>query len=305
MEQVVKPIHFYTKKGVKLSGDLYLPPHIHPQEKLPAILLCQGLSGIKSLVLPAIAQAFTQKRWIALAFDYSGFGDSEGDPGYIDLLSRGEDALSALAYLSNQPYVDEARLGVYGISLGGGIAAYVAIHDFRVKSVVVVSGFGSGECLLRTMRTTDDWIAFKDRLNHDRQKRALSGHSSQVPIYEIFPFSENFKQKYQELLSNGGQGTALAESDSSNSDLFTLESADLILRFDITSSISKVACPLLFIHGAKDDVVPIEELLELYHKATPPKHIFIFDDCDHTDLDHDIGLAAQVQLAVDWFEKHL
>ena len=48
-------------------------------KKLPAIVLCQGLSGVKHKVLPDIAKIFAQNGYAVLAFDYRGCGESEGD----------------------------------------------------------------------------------------------------------------------------------------------------------------------------------------------------------------------------------
>lgn len=304
-KQVVKQVTFYSKKGTKLAGDLYSPNHIAPKEKLPAILLCQGLSGVKDLVLPTIAQAFTQKRFIVLAFDYSGFGDSEGEKGYIDPLGRCEDALYALAFLKDQPNVDPRRIGVYGLSLGGGVAAYLATQDHTLQAAVIVSGFGSGEKLLRSLRTAEEWVHFKEVLEEDRLERALTGKGKTVFLDEIFPFPKSFQKKYT-ALKEGEQSSDVPNSQTKKEFLFALESVDFIREFDLTKSMSKGApCPILFIHGGKDNIIPVEDIFEIYQRVGDHRELIILDEYDHLGLDHGSGLATQINLSLEWFCQYI
>jgi hypothetical protein len=41
-------------------GELYLPSGLDENDKYPAIVLCQGLSGVKEDVLPEIAETFRE-----------------------------------------------------------------------------------------------------------------------------------------------------------------------------------------------------------------------------------------------------
>jgi len=60
-------VEFFSRDGMKIAGNLYSPARNIKGSRLPAIVLCQGLSGIKEKVLPAVAEAF--------AFDiYIGVG---------------------------------------------------------------------------------------------------------------------------------------------------------------------------------------------------------------------------------------
>jgi uncharacterized protein len=68
-----KNISFFGGDGVRLSGDLYVAEDIDENRRMPAIVLCQGLSGEKHKVLPLVAHAIASAGYVALAFDYGGW----------------------------------------------------------------------------------------------------------------------------------------------------------------------------------------------------------------------------------------
>lgn len=82
---------------------------------------------------------------MALAFDASYQGASEGTPHFLDEpMNRVADVYSAVDYLTTLPYVDAERLGAPGICAGGGIAVKAASVDRRVKAVGTASAINVG-----------------------------------------------------------------------------------------------------------------------------------------------------------------
>ncbi|HOP46609.1 MAG TPA: alpha/beta fold hydrolase [Desulfobacteraceae bacterium] len=126
---------FFSRDGLKISGNRYRPARNIKGSRLPAILLCQGLSGIKEKILPAVAEAFASAGYITLAFDYCGCGKSDDrrPRTYLFPLERAEDVFSAIAYHKSLSSVDKNRIGLYGLSYGGGIAIYSATLDTTRK----------------------------------------------------------------------------------------------------------------------------------------------------------------------------
>ena len=51
--------------------------------KHPLILLCHGFCGIRNVLLPSFANAFTEAGFATITFDYRGFGESEGERGRL------------------------------------------------------------------------------------------------------------------------------------------------------------------------------------------------------------------------------
>ena len=113
-----RPVSFYSE-GFKLSGDVYTPEDLAPGEKRAAVLLCHGYTGVKDLYLPDNARVLNDAGYVAMTFDYKGWGDSEGSRSRLAPYSRVMDVQAAMTLLGMQPEVDPERLGLYGTSYGG------------------------------------------------------------------------------------------------------------------------------------------------------------------------------------------
>lgn len=146
-------------EGVRLQGDIYKPRGLQPGDKLPGILLVHGWGGDKAHLQGAYGPQFAQLGFIVLAFDYKGWGKSDGvlllsEPlpaadeseqvtvkathvrKIVNPLSMVADARAALQYLTAEPQVIEDNIGIWGTSLGGGIALVTAANDERIKAYV-------------------------------------------------------------------------------------------------------------------------------------------------------------------------
>ncbi len=60
---------------------------------------------------------------------------------------------------------------------------------------------------------------------------------------------------------------------------------DLLLRdrFDAAAAIGKVRCPVLFLHPAEDEIVPLERGRALFRRANPPKRFVEIPEGRHND----------------------
>ena len=60
----------------------------------------------------------------------------------------------------------------------------------------------------------------------------------------------------------------------------------------------------MVIHGEKDELVPVDQVWEIFHGLSGPKEIHIIEGADHrlTDPKH---RQRAMELTVEWFEKHL
>ena len=83
-----RAVEFYSE-GFKLYGDVYTPEDLAPGEKRAAVLLCHGYTGVKNLYLPDNAESLNQAGYVAMAFDYKGWGDSEGSRTFLGPPARG------------------------------------------------------------------------------------------------------------------------------------------------------------------------------------------------------------------------
>jgi dipeptidyl aminopeptidase/acylaminoacyl peptidase len=146
-------------QGVRLAGDIYKPKGLSPTQKLPGILLVPGWGGSKENLKTNYGPQFAKLGFIVLAFDYKSWGNSDGPIVPTDALAYSQEATkldinathirkviepfsmladvrAALHYLGGEPQVMTNNLGIWGTSLGGGLAMVMAATDARIKVLV-------------------------------------------------------------------------------------------------------------------------------------------------------------------------
>ena len=57
-------------------------------------------------------------------------------------------------------------------------------------------------------------------------------------------------------------------------------------KFRNIKIIDRINCPILFVHGSKDNIVPISHSYKLYKKATAPKLNLWHETSSHNDLNY-------------------
>lgn len=292
-----------TPTGQRLAATLTLPDGDGPH---PAVLLCQGLSGVRHLVLPEVAERFADAGLATIRFDYLGYGDSEGERGWIDPIQRVRDARLALEVLVIRPEVDASRVGVYGHSYGGPVAVHVAAQDLRVRALVAVSSPGGGPDMLRAPRPAWEWIELRHRVDNERARIADGQPPTAVDVSEIFPFSPAFEAAYARLKAAQGGTSAQAAGDGLGTTRFYLASIDRMMEFDPAAAARRLGhCPALFIHGTDDDTAPIETLAPVVDAVPGVVEWHLVAGADHNALDGGPGLVAAATRAADWFTHHL
>ena len=121
---------------------------VDPQkgEKTPVVLLLHGFASQKDEVgdlYKRLAQALGWRGIASLRIDFRGWGESAGEMVDSTVQGQIDDAATAYHYLSQLEFVDPARIGVIGFSLGGGIAIVSAAqHPEWYKSMAVWSSVG-------------------------------------------------------------------------------------------------------------------------------------------------------------------
>ena len=290
-----RPVSFYSE-GVRLVGDLYYPESLKPGERRAGIVLCHGYTGVKDIYLPDNARVLNEAGYVAMTFDYKGWGDSEGPRSRLAPYSRVADVQAALTFLGTVPEVDPDRLGIYGTSYGGATVVWVGAIDRRVKCVVSVVGIGNGERWMRSVRRPDEFHDLLERSRQDRMKRALDGKSGFVAREEILlPDRQS-----AELAAAARRNNPAAVS------VIPLEYVDETLQFNPEWVVDKIAPrPILFITTDDDRLVPPEESIQLHARAGEPKKLVVLEGYGHYEVYMEPAFSRVMQATVAWYREHL
>lgn len=127
----------YPSDELTITGDMYIPAGTGP---FPVVILLHGYydrAGYwTGLGTWQNAEYLARNGYLTIAPDFRSWGES--DTG-INLFATGLviDTLNLISSLASLPQADVARVGVWGHSMGGGVATKVLTIDDRIKAGVL------------------------------------------------------------------------------------------------------------------------------------------------------------------------
>lgn len=285
-----RKVEFYSS-GLRLRGVLYLPAGADSRLPLPGVVLCNGFTTVKELYLPPLARALAAAGFAALAFDYRGFGESEGPAGRLIPPEEVEDARNAITFLQSQPEIDGARIGLFGTSFGGGIAIAAGAADRRARAIVSNVPVCHGERWLRGMRPYWDWVEFRRQLQADRMGRVLTGKSRMVDRAVIAPPDPAARRTHDRQPPRPQ---------------LLLESGEAIIEFKPEEIVERLSPrPLLMIVAADDTRVPPEVSLPTFERAKEPKSLTVLEGIEHHEVYEPPARDRLLGVLVPWLKTHL
>ncbi|MQA11143.1 MAG: alpha/beta fold hydrolase [Pseudonocardiaceae bacterium] len=271
----VRPLPFFSV-GKRLDADLHLPDDDGAGAPYPILIPASGFQGLKVIHPQRFARTLGARGYAVLAFDYAGFGDSEGERGRLAPQEWVENLRAAVDRASTVDSVDPDRTGLIGWGLGGGVVVAEAADDRRVRAVAALNGIGDGARSTRTMHDEDSWQHLQRRIRADRGRRAELGRSEITSPWDIVRLDlDSATEGYVnlELYQAPGFGSGV-----------TLESAEMLLRFHPESVAHRISPrPLLVAHGSENRLHYPEEARSLYQHAAEPKELVMLEGCGHTE----------------------
>lgn len=125
--------------GLILSGTLYILDDLDQSSAHPAIVVTGPMLSVKEQAQSIYAQRLAAEGYVTLVFDYSHFGESEGEPRNLEIPDiKASDIHSAVSFLQSVEYVDGQRIAGIGICGSGSYMPYAALFDERIKAVASV-----------------------------------------------------------------------------------------------------------------------------------------------------------------------
>ncbi|MBU3216316.1 alpha/beta hydrolase [Clostridium estertheticum] len=123
MQKVVE----IDSENLRLRGMLHIPENIN--NKVPIVIIFHGFCGDKMgphFIFVKLSRLLEKAGIACIRFDFAGSGESDGD--FIDMTMDTElkDANNILNYVRTLEFVDNDRIGIVGLSMGGAIASMLA-----------------------------------------------------------------------------------------------------------------------------------------------------------------------------------
>ena len=289
------PFPFFSD-GYRLDADLHLPDDSGTGAPYPIVIAASGYQGLKVIHPERFARTLTPRGYAVLAFDYRGFGLSEGERGRLVPQEWALDVRAAVDRVSNHPQLDPNRIALVGWGLGGGVVVSEASEDPRVKVLASCNAIADGYRSTKKMHDEKSWNSLVERIEKDRGTRTTLGRSEITSPWDIVRLDlDDRTDDYvgEELYKAPGFGAGV-----------NLESADYLLRFRPEEQAAKLTNqPLLVVHGAENQLHKVEEAHALYNSAAGAKRLEILEGKGHTEwmFDDDPTFKHMIELIDSFF----
>lgn len=266
---------FFTSRGTRCSawhfqagGDL----------SRPVVVMAHGFGGTKDSGLEPFAERLSAAGIDVFAFDYRGFGASDGQPRQtISLEGQLADFHSAIAAARELPGADPDRIALWGASMSGGHVLQVAGDRDDIAAVIALtpltSGLAAGRAAMgeRDVLTVLRWTATGAR---SKLSVARGGTATLMPIVGRpgEPGALTLSGAYERYLAMAGP-TWRNEIDAS----VGME----LGRMSVKAAVRRISCPVLVQIGDFDRFVPAGAVAKTAELARAQVHRYA---CDHFDV---------------------
>ncbi len=301
--------------NARLAGLLFEPAGQLPNSgRRPGVVAVGPMFAVKEQAASVYARRMAQLGYVAIAFDHSSFGDSEGEPRLNeDPFLKAEDIKSAVTYLSGLPQVDPERIAGVGVCGGGGYLPLAAASDPRLKvlaSIVphtrqqgqVASGmgglYGNGTKLLARARKARDAFAHGEAPMHLTFMPRIPPIVRTLASFFSPQLSDMLKAiDYYERRDRGFHPNRKKD--------FLIWSVEAMARYNIADALLKLDTrPLLVITSERDYSRADGE--KMYAEKKGPKAFHLVKGAGHFDMyDLEPYVSEAIEHIGPFFAEHL
>lgn len=255
--------------GIDLGGELIIPEGKGP---FPALLLLNvagpndrdmSFLGHKSFLV--LADHLARSGFITLRLDDRGTGASGGDLLSVSYATLSEDAQKAIVFLKGRTEVISAKIGILGISEGGGLAIKALANSPDVAFAVLLSapGLKGKDALFSQFETTLNLMG----LDEAQKKEAHQLFAEFSNIVETNPKTPEVRDNLISFLSGRGRFMVppysfMPTTPEGQADLLLGPWYQSQWNFNPFPDLNMIQKPVLAIGGGKDLVLPPSQHLK-------------------------------------------
>jgi alpha-beta hydrolase superfamily lysophospholipase len=255
--------------GVDLAATLYEPDAAPPPAGYPAVVLFHGLAG-KRQDLAALAKRL-DGQFAVLAFDARGHGQSGGLTS-ISGPREVADARAVFQQLAARSDIDDAKIGAWGMSMGGGTVLRSLVEGVPWAAVEV----------------TEVWTDLYSALAPQNLAKsgAIFQFLSSVPANRLDPSVAAIRD---DALASRNLSVLRAWADARSS----------------RKLLSNVRTPLFFFQGRRDFAFDVTQAKAGYALVKGPKRLYIGDFGHAPSTFPGPDFSHLATLALQWFQRYL
>jgi len=188
----------FMSKDTRLVGNLFCPDNFDTNKQYPAVVVGGPLATVKEQAAGVFAEKLAKQGYIALAFDYRTFGESDGLPRcYENPADKTEDIQNAVSYLDTLENVDKDNIVALGICASASYIAGCLIADKRIKAFATVSGyFNLQEFVAFNPMVSDEQREYMFKLSNDARQKYYETGEEQRSEMLYAPFANEGEDQF-------------------------------------------------------------------------------------------------------------
>ncbi|KAF3431716.1 hypothetical protein FNV43_RR26450 [Rhamnella rubrinervis] len=316
----IKTEEWYERnsKGLELFSKSWIPEKVH-LKVLCVFAMDMVIFALFSLKV-CVAKRIAAAGYAVFAFDYPGFGLSEGLHGYINCFDGLADtAIEHYRKIKGRPELKGLPHFILGQSMGGAVTLKVHLKEpLEWDGVVLVapmcklSGrFELPLSILGLMTQRKPCVRLSANLYPKGCEtpaavlKVLSLMSRVTPKAKLFPQKDLAELAFRELKK---RKMAVYNVISYNGQTRLKTAMELLkATSDIERQVEKVSAPLLILHGAEDKVTDPQVSKFLYEKASSKdKTLKLYEEGYHCILEGepDDRIFTVLDDIISWLDSH-
>jgi uncharacterized protein len=273
-----------------LAGVLFSPSRSQ-KGGYPCMIVCHGAFESKENFF-AFCDTLSRNLICAAVIDMPGHGESSGKKFHINIDHWVYAIRSTIDFVSSEPEIDPARIGIFGFSSGGTAAIEATLVDPRIKILITL------DATIRNYLNLKDTLIFKSINAIGKVKKKFTGSDLRLDLTHLLKtVSAAYDPVVNEKIISDSKIRAAYAS-------FPFPGAAQTAFVDTIQRVNHIKIPTLIMHGREDKVDSPQTAQLFFERLNCIKELKLIDQsghCGYLDSQKD----QIMELTVNWTKTHL
>jgi uncharacterized protein len=291
------PVVFHSQ-GVPLAGRL-IRNTASLAERQPAVIVIGSWLTVKEQMATTYGRRLAESGYTAFVFDFTGFGESQGEPRQAELPARKiADIGAAAAFLGTLAFVDPRRIGGVAICASAQYALAALAQGVPIRSFASVAGWFHDPPSVAPFYGGEPGVV--SRLERAREALAVYARTREVLTAPAYEAGNERAGMHFEL-------PYYAQADRGAIPAWKNQMAEMTwfywLAFDGLAAADAVSTPSLFVHG--DGCVFPDHVRQVHARVKGPKELVWLPGSQIDFYDQPAQVDPAVAAITGWLARTL